>query len=190
MNKVNKSHAELQAEVKKQMKIIFPSAIIAMWSFGWRTKKISGVLNAVKATMDEALRSCADKSMIEILDDETGVELTIDEKGRSWREIIYLNSELWKKHKNRFSPAGVILANISQKKYVAPNTIAAFLITLHRMYGYGHERLSRFAAVLDDVRRELGENPNLYSKKLSEITGLDVRELPFSEDYTDGKTGK
>ena len=138
MNKVNKSWKDLQAEVRKQMTIIFPVATIVFWdSFGWRRRKISDVLNACKGVMDEEIKKGGDRSMIQVLDEETGIELTIDEKGRSWRDIIYLNSELWKKHKDRFTPAGVILANVSQKKYVAPNTLAAFCIALHRLYGWG-----------------------------------------------------
>lgn len=181
-NKLNRSYNALRAEVKKQMTIIYPAVYVALWQNGWRADRLSKVFNEVKNVMDEVIQSGNDKSMIQVLDEETGIEMTLDENGRSWREIVYLNSELWKIHKSRLTSTGVILANNSQRKYVAPNILAAFCVALHRIYGWSHVRLSRLMGQVDQIRMDLGEEPKRYSALLEKETGVKPETLPFTAE--------
>lgn len=179
-NKVDKSYRDLQAEVRKQTGIIFPVSIVVLWKeFGWREKRIAKLLEQVKKVLDEIGTDGRGRSPIQVLDEETGIEMKLDGENRSYTEKSYLYSERWKRDKHRLSAAQIIYANQQQKKFVAPNLLSTFCVALHRHYGFGFERLSRFMAQADDLRREYGEQPDNYSELFNKTTGMELKKMPF-----------
>lgn len=179
-NKVDKSYRDLQAEVRKQTGIIFPVSVIVLWqNFGFRDKRIGDVLEHVRAVLNELINDPQERSPIQILDEETGIEMRLDGEKRPWREISYLNGKAWKRDKHRLNAAQIIYANQQQKKFVAPNLLSTFCVALHRHYGFGFERLSRFMAQADDLRRKYGEQPDNYSELFNKTTGMELKKMPF-----------
>ncbi len=179
-NKVDKSYRELQAEVRRQTGIIFPAAVVALWTgFGWRQKRVSDLLERVKDVLDELADDPQERSLIQVLDEETGIEMRLDGEKRTWREISYLNGRLWKRDKHRLNAAQIILANTNQKKYVAVNLLSAFCVALHRHFGFGYERLSRFIAAVDAIRHEHNNNAEAYTALFEQKTGMRIQSMPF-----------
>lgn len=129
--------------------------------------------------LDELAHDPDERSPIQILDEETGIEMQLDGETRKWYEISYLNGNLWKMHKHRLNAAQVILANNNQKKYVAVNLLATFCVTLHRYYRFGFERLCRFMAMVDETRRKYNNNVDEYTKLFESVTGMKIQAMPF-----------
>lgn len=179
-SKVDKSYRDLQAEVKRQTGTIFPSAIVALWQgFGWRQKRIADLLERVKTVLDEIGADGDERSPIEVLDQETGIEMRLDGETASYKTKSYLFSERWKRDKHRLNAAQVIYANTQQKKFVAPNLLATFCVALHRYYGFGYERLCRFMAMVDEIRRKYNNNVDEYTELFERTTGMKIQTMPF-----------
>ena len=72
---------QMNEEHDKQDRILRAAALITMHRrWGWRQKRLLGLLEMI----DEVISECGDtrqKSMIQMLDEETGIEL---QAGRSW----------------------------------------------------------------------------------------------------------
>lgn len=180
MDKLNRSYQQLQAEVKRQMHIIYSVSVSVLWeTFGFRDKRIWRFLESTKTVLDTFKDDEQERSPIQVLDEETGMEFRLDGENHSWRDIIYLNGEKWMKNKNRMNAAQVIYANNQQKKYVAVNMLAVMCITLHRCFGFGWERLSRFMAAVDGYRTQFNNDIASYSQLLFEKTGMRVENMPF-----------
>lgn len=179
-SKMDKSYRDLQAEIRKQTGIIFPVSVIVLWkNFGWRGKRVGDVLEMVKKVLDELAEDPEERSPIQILDEETGIEMRLDGERRSYKDISFLYGPRWVRDKHRLNAAQIIYANHQQKKYVAPNLLSTFCVALHRHYGFGFERLSRFIMEVDAIRREYGEQPDNYSELFNSTTGMELKEMPF-----------
>ena len=63
-----------------------------------------------------------------------------------------------------------------QIKWIAPQVMACIMIALHRKYGFGFDRLSRFYAQIDEVRGEYGNDPDRIREGCRQLTGIDVAD--------------
>ena len=174
---VNRAYAKLQRHIKNQISIIYPSACLALWNeFGWREHRIWKVLNRSQKIIDE-LSEETDKSVIEVLDDETGIEITLPGT-KSYKEYMYLNSELYRRRKPMSNPQLIHMCG-RMETWVAPQIIACLCLSLHREYGFGADRLSRFVSAIDTVRAEHGENKKWYAAELENVTGMKAEMMQF-----------
>ena len=169
--------SKLQRHIKNQVSIIYPSACLALWNeFGWREQRIWKVLNRSQKIIDE-LSEETDKSVIEVLDDETGIEITLPGT-KSYKEYMYLNSELYRRRKPMSNPQLIHMCG-KMETWVAPQIIACLCLSLHREYGFGADRLSRFVSAIDTVRAEHGENKKWYAAELENVTGMKAEMMQF-----------
>ena len=177
MNAVNKAVGKLQKELKKQISIIFPAAAVVLWQqFGWRKVRIMRRFATAQEIAHECGRYGPAKSMLQMLEDETGIELQL-EGYQSYHDFQYLDSEKWD-GKGLTRPQMIAMYG-KMAKWTAPQLLAGLCLALYRDEGFSTVRLGRFIQGVDALRKGLGENPDAYRKMLEETTDIDPKDLMF-----------
>lgn len=168
----HKATDALEAEGRKQCFIIYGASAIALWRhYGKRQQAITRLFDITSEVWQDCART-NQHSMIEMCERETGIEIQNGE-GKSWRDLPYLNASL---NQRRMSEAQWIYMRRQQIKWIAPQVMACIMIALHRKYGFGFDRLSRFYGQADEVRGEYNNDPDVIREECFNLTGIDVAD--------------
>jgi hypothetical protein len=176
-----KHTAAIEKEGKKQCMLLYSATALALYRY-WGKKKTTIV--SLFDISGEAWEKCAEDtmhSMIELCDKETGIEIQ-NETGKSWKDLPYMNATL---DVGKMSNAQMAYMRIRQKAWVAPQIMACMMVSLHRKYGFGFERLSRLYNQIDAIRTEYNLDPDKLREACREETHIDVHEV-----YTRPREGK
>ena len=153
MDALRKAEIELDKEMYKQVDMIYSAAAIAFaryWNDGWGPKRITALFEKTL----EAWNECGDSneiSMLQMLEDETGIEVKIRETDKSWHDLAFLNAKI---KMDRMTKAQWIYMRQRQKQWIGAQVMACLFLALHRKYGFGTERLLRLMNQIDDIRNE------------------------------------
>ncbi len=171
---LKKADAEVKAEGGKQIDILYHAAAIALYRYhGWRALRIERLVHVSQGTYDDCAAS-NDISMIEMLWNETGIDLVREESNRNWYDVIYLNSD---KDDGRQMTDMQILAMLQgEKKWLPSQITASIMVSLHRKEGWGPDRLFVFLNELNEVKMEYGCKPEELKKACGELTGFKIVE--------------
>lgn len=169
---VRKAEAALQEELWKQYDIVYSCASIVFWrDYGWRTSRIHHRFATTQKCWDECAEYGTKKSMMEMLEDETGIELQIAGFDKSYHELKYLDASKWDGTLPTLQERIYMLHN--QKKWVAPQVLACMCLSLHRDEGWGAERIARFIQLFDQERSRVGMDRRKALAAVKEVTGVD-----------------
>lgn len=176
MNALKKATQELNKEMDKQIDILYAASGVVWWTeYGWRTTRIMRRFQ----TSTEIWTECADygvsKSMLQMLEEETGIEMQLSGYDRSYHEFSYLDGDAWD-GKLPTLPE-LIYIRQQQKKWMAPLILASICLTLHRDEHWGADRIARFIGQVDALRQKLGENPEKHKALMREKTDLPEGEI-------------
>lgn len=176
MNAFKKASKELQQELFKQIEIIYCAAAIVMYRYyGWRKKRITDLFSETDSAWDECA-STNEKSMLQIVEDETGVEMTIPESDKSWHDLAYLNGSIHMDPKD-MTAAQWTYMRIRQKRWVGAQVAGCVLLALHRKHGFGYDRIVGFLGKLDDVRNEYGWDRKRLKTACRTVIGINISDL-------------
>ena len=170
---LKKIEDELEAEMWKQISIISGSAGIALYeNWGWRTKRIASLFREI----NECWKECAkDKSisMLGMLEKETGVVIDIPEYEGKYSELLFFQDS----SDVELSIQQRIYMRQRQKKWIGAEIFASALLALHRLYGFGGDRLNRIAAQIYEVRDRYNWDAKTIEKACYELTnvGIDIK---------------
>ncbi len=89
--------------------------------------------------------------MIQMLENESGIELRIPETDKGWRELAYLNAKI---NVGRMSKAQMVYMRQRQKKWIGAMLMACLFLSLHRKYGFGKDRLVRLMGQIHEIEAE------------------------------------
>lgn len=171
---LRKAEIELEKEMYKQINIIYSAAAIAFKRYwDWGELRIKRVF---KVTQD-AWEECAetnDFSMLEMLENETGIEISIKETDKGWRDLAYLNAKV---NIGRLNRAQYIYMRQRQKLWVGAQVMGCMFLALHRKEDFGSERLSRLMQQIYDIRDEFNWDQYKLLKACREEVGLDLWEV-------------
>lgn len=145
----------LKKAEREQCMIIYAAAALALrrhWKRGRRA--ILNIFNETGEIWQDCVSS-PDKSMLAMCEQETGIEVQCGD-GRSWHDIAYLNGMLAGR---QMTFAQWTYMRQQQLRWVAPQIVACFLLTLHRKYKFGYDRCARFYEQIDAIRAEFGVDP-------------------------------
>lgn len=165
---------KLQKRLQKDIMIIYPTVAHVMWTdYGWRKSRIMNLFKLTQEIWEECSTHGADKSMIQMLDEETGIEIGVPGK-KSYKDLPYLNGDAW----DGRPPTKEQMIYIRQQEaiWVAPSIIACFCLALHRRYGWRSTRIGHFVETVQTVRFQRGTNPKNYRSLLTE-KGFELSEL-------------
>ena len=177
--------ARIEAQGFDQVIITYCAASIAMWeALGWRKKRILGVLEETADAWHECAGS--DKSMVQMLDEETGVELQIG-NGKSWKELGYLNGEAYADMCRNMTQKKMLYVQARQLQWIPAQVIACMFLGLHRKQGFGAERLERLYGQMEDVKAAHRGKRKALQKHCLELTGINVGKHANGDIFIDGR---
>lgn len=179
MDPLVKLENEMQNEMYKQIRLYFNAAAIALnVNWGWQHERINKLLKETQKAWNECGRDNT-KSMIELLEDETGVELQ-NGSGKGWREYAFLNNN-HPLNSRKLSRQQIYFMRRQQMTWIGSLVLACILLGLHRREGFGPERIQR----LYDQIIEIGDSNNWNVKdldhKLVGLTGLSIDDAFLKE---------
>ena len=173
IRKAMKADRELEEEIKRWEVISFAAAVLAMHRYyGWTRAQLLEMLRFC-AVITASCASTTQLSLIQMLDDETGIELQNGD-GRSWQELAYLNASL--KPGQQMTTSQWIYMRNRQKKWVEPQLMACILLGLHRMKGYGFTSLKRIYSQIAGIEAEYGWNKDALHAACLDATGISAVE--------------
>ena len=161
MDVLKRVNRELDQEMRKQVDLIYSAAAIAFarsWDKGWGPERIRRIFDKTLETWNEC-GATNQISMIQMLENESGIELRIPETDNGWRELAYLNAKI---NVGRMSKAQMVYMRQRQKKWIGAMLMACLFLSLHRKYGFGKDRLVRLMGQIHEIEAEY----NFDRKKL------------------------
>lgn len=161
MDVLKRVNRELNQEMRKQVDLIYSAAAIAFaryWDKGWGPERIRRIFDKTLETWNEC-GATNQISMIQMLENESGIELRIPNMDKGWRELAYLNAQI---DMGQMSVAQMIYMRQRQKKWIATMLMACLFLSLHRKYGFGKDRLVRLMGQIYEIETEY----NFDRKKL------------------------
>lgn len=168
-----KANIDYMKEVHNQIGIVSGSVGIALYeNWGWREKRLQKLFSEIKESWEEC---AADKniSMLEMCENETGI--VIDRQGF---EVDYKELRYFKpgdiSEQDEMSLCEFMYMRSQQKKWAGPQVFASVLLTLHRLYGFGAERIIRLKEQMEDVWTRYGSDCKKIEKACQEITGVSI----------------
>lgn len=177
---------QMNEEHDKQDRILRAAALITMHRhWGWRQKRLLGLLEMI----DEVISECGDtrqKSMIQMLDEETGIELQNGD-GKSWKELAFLNAEI---DIGKLTLPKLIYMRQQELKWIPSLITAYILLALHRKCGFGSDRCTRVYAQILETAEEFGWNGKDLTAACLQETGIDIDKVHFLREVKDGSDKK
>lgn len=172
---IEKAERELDKELNIQTPLIYGSAAIALRRFwGWGTKRIQKVFDQTQDIWEECAGTNA-KSMIQMLDEQTGIDLRIPGSNRSWKELAFLNADI----NMRLSPERWLYMRRQQIRWTNAQVRACLFLSLNRAEGFGGVRIQRLTEQMDEIQQEYSCNVPEIIKACKEITGVQLHSALF-----------
>ena len=174
MKMIRKADKEVTQEGGRQIDILYHAAGIALNRYhGWKGLRIERLVEVSLTTYDDCAAS-NDISMIELLWNETGIDLVREDTDRPWYDVIYLNSE--KDDGRQMTGAQVLAMLQGEKKWLPSQIMASLLLSFHRKEGWGDERLFRIFTEIQAVKAEFGSDPKALKAECDRLTGFKVAD--------------
>ena len=150
MDAYKKALIDLEKALEEATRLVYPAMALALNDLGWSNKKIEKTCESMAAVLSDIPE---DKSLIQLLDEETGIELMCENSDRHWYELTYLNEASWneylRKHNGRVSRAYMIQVKMAQKKWCIPMMYATVFMGLIRAFNYKHRWISQLYGNMD-----------------------------------------
>ena len=163
MDALQKANKELDEASGIAMQLGFYRTIITLSRYGWKRLRIERFLDKASEVYKEC-RSDGGKSLIQMCDEETGIEVRND-AGESYLDTTYLNQAKWDIEKAKFDRmpypmqrAYYISVRQHMKKWMYAQIMASIILALYRKEGWSFERISKFLSAHDEIKAEFGND--------------------------------
>lgn len=125
---------------------IYRGVALALMDDGWGLIRLNKLLDSCQTVFDDLGEN--DKSVVQMLDEETGVELMSVDNKKHWYEVTYLSEKRWQQYmeENKLNPAYLLAARAKMLKWCRPQVYATILLALNRYYGYKSEKIGKIYA--------------------------------------------
>ena len=166
-----KAYDRLMREQSRQIGFVYSAACIVLKEkFGFDFDRIDKVCQESQKNVNELVGNY--KSTIQVLDEETGIELTLPGK-KSYEEYAYLYSHLWGGEKRAFTAPQLIYMYNQMIPWVPVQMLASICLALHKTEGFEYDQLAEFVSETDKIRYEWGTDAKKYKKELEERVDAD-----------------
>lgn len=154
----------------KQIEIMYSASAVIWWRYGWRRLRIMRRFLTTQTVWDECADHGIEKSMLQMLEEETGIEMSLSGYDKSYHELAYMDGAAW--DGKYLSLQQTVYMHQQQRKWMAPLLLACICLSLHRDEHWGADRIARFIADIDALRQELGEDPKKYTALMESETDM------------------
>lgn len=162
---------DLQKEMYRQIGIVSGSFGIALYeNWGWREKRIGKFFQEIVNAWEECAKD-PDISMLEMCENETGIVIGIPGCESSYKDLIFFTSDT--RHVEMTIEKRICM-RLSQKKWLGPEMIAAALVSLHRIYNFGYDRLSKVYQQMEEVRNRYNWDADTIEKECYAMTNVAI----------------
>jgi hypothetical protein len=179
MNKaIQKMEKKLLAECDKELCMVYAAVSISLKRYwGWGQQRLRSLIDTNGEIWHECRLAREETSVMEFLENETGIELRLDMDGQSWHDIDFLNGKLKLYKIGRMTPQQVLYMRHRQLRWIGTMIQACAYLGLHRRFGFGPERIKRVMDQMYEVRQEFRENEKALIDACIRETGIDVAEV-------------
>lgn len=162
MDALRKAEIELNNEYFKQIDIIYGSTALALFRhWGWKHLRILRMFDEAVEAREECASYGIEVSILEMLENETGIEMRIPQSQKSFHELAFFNNNLKVGTKSTMTKAQWILMRKRQKEWCGAGILADIFLALHRKEKFGPERLRKLMEQIEEISTEYK-----YSRKL------------------------
>lgn len=173
-----KTEAELNKETEKQLDIIYHAAALVLYrNHSWNNEMINDFVSKVSQDIWSECAASNDISMVQMLWEETGIELMSEDKNQRWFEVMFLNSEL--DDGRGLTVFQWIAMRQNQKRWVPAQITACVLMALRRKEGWKDEALGKFFMNLEDIKADYGYDPDELRRVCFEETDFCIEDEHF-----------
>lgn len=164
---------KIDTEGQKQCFLAYSAIAIAL-SRHWGKGQIT--IQRLFEVSREVWNECTereDKSMIGMLEKETGIEVQ-NGTGKSWHNLLYLNGEI---QGRALTHAQMTYMRQRQVKWIAAQVTACLLVALHRKYGFGFDRCEKVYQQMQEIQAEYSHDPDRIQKACWAETLVNVKDI-------------
>lgn len=166
--------AKLEKECERQIHLTYGSACMALYDQGWRTKRLSDLLDMTYAIWDECSEYSTKKSMLEMLEEETGMEMRLSADGDSYKKYDFLNGKLGLYKPTDIMPYPMwIRMRQGMIKWTGALVQASLYLALHRKHGYGFSRISNLQSLMFEIQNNYPDAEKLR-EECRKKTGIEI----------------
>lgn len=170
---LDRAEKDLKDEMNKQIVVVSGCFGIALYeNWGWRKARISKLFREISDAWNEC---SADKdiSMIEMCEQVTGIAVYRSGYDGDYQELKY-----FKPGENvKLTVNQLIHMRYQQKKWVSTTIFASVFLALHRLYGFGGERILRLRDQVDDLKLRYNNDAKKIEKACFDITGVNMHNV-------------
>ncbi len=169
---LDKAEKELMKEMYKQIDIVSGSIGIALYeNWGWRDKRIAKYFREI----NEVWKECSadkDVSMLEMCENETGLVITLPGFEGDYKELKYFRER--RPEDEDMTYFEMIAMRQQQKRWIGVMILASAFLAIHRLYGFGGERIVRLKEQMEEVRDRYGWDARKIEKACFDMTGVAI----------------
>ena len=171
---------KMNAETNKQIDIIYHAAALALFRYhGWTNEQINDLIANVSQSIWDECKGNNQMSMLQMLDEETGIELMNDTTNQHWYEVIYLNSAL--DDGRSLSPFAWVRMRQKQLTWIPAQITACILMSLYRKEGWKVDSLGKLFQQLEDIKHEYHLDGDLIRQVCDEETNFCIVPSDYVE---------
>ena len=169
LRKIEKKNDEYLLE---QIKLIYASTAIALKrAYNWEKHGIVKLMDLTHEVWNECAAT-NERSMIQMLDEETGVELQNGD-GKSWKDLAFLNARI--EMGQMTLPQWIYMRN-QQRKWIPAQVTACILLALRRKCGFDEEQIASTYQKMLEVEQECLFTPELAVEQCQRETKVNLVE--------------
>lgn len=177
-NNLKKAEKKFEQQSHEQLKMIYPAVVLSLWELGWRHRRITRRMDEAENVWMEC--ASGDRSLLEIMEDETGIEMRLPETNTSYKDIWWLNSEL---RPRRCTNAQTMLIRQQQFKWMPTMILSTICLSLYRVDGWSVVRLSRLIQSVYDKYTTLGKEVADKMEQETDFTLSDITDKYIRTTY-------
>jgi hypothetical protein len=169
MKQIKAAEYELMEGSVKWLDIVMCASIIALSRYwGWKKDRLSKLQKIQEDAWNEVAND-NNKSMVQVLDEECGIELT-NHEGVSYKDVIYLNASI--DPGVELNPYQYLAMRQNQAKWTEAQITACVILAMHRKEGWGFNRSRELLERIDDENqndhREIRQQLEKHNTRLDE----------------------
>jgi hypothetical protein len=166
MKQIKAAEYELMEGSVKWLDIVMCSSIIALSRYwGWKKDRLSKLQKIQEDAWNEVAND-NNKSMVQVLDEECGIELT-NHEGVSYKDVIYLNASI--DPGVELNPYQYLAMRQNQAKWTEAQITACVILAMHRKEGWGFNRSRELLERMQQIKEEYDyDREKLIAAALSE----------------------
>lgn len=168
---LSKAEKELEKAAELVCDMTYGCLALALHKYyGYGQKRIFKVMDKAAETSAEVGKDL-DLSMLQLLEQETGIEIRMDD-GSRWEDKIFLNASKWDGTIRSY--AQMISVRRAQIKWLEPTVLAECLMGMHKREKFGQDRLADLYKHIISIKTEYNRDIIRISEQLKEQLNIKI----------------